>query len=178
VGSPPEADGLVVSDPTRYFADHLQRSWAAAGLPIGQLTLRHQRDPMAAGWTEVAAIASPPLADLVKTTNQQSDNLYAETLLRTLGAAAETPATDTLEAGLEQVGRQLTALGVDPAGYALVDGSGLSRRNWISPRALGQTLQLINVQPQGALYRGSQNRNPHWGDGALGLCWRRPARGV
>ena len=111
IGSPPEPDAMVTPDPTRYFAEHLQRAWAAVGLPIGPLTVTHQpRQPPTGSVAEVAAIESPPLADLIKTTNQASDNLYAETLLRTLGAAPGAAATgrSTLAAGLNEISAQLT----------------------------------------------------------------------
>jgi serine-type D-Ala-D-Ala carboxypeptidase/endopeptidase (penicillin-binding protein 4) len=158
LGSPPEPDAMATPNPTRYFADHLQRTWTALGISIGPLTVIHQHSPMPPGWTEVARLESPPLAELIKTTHQQSDNLYAETLLRALGAAPAAAATQTdstLAAGLQQVSAQLTALGVDPAGYVLADGSGLSRRNGVSPVALGQTLQGMHAQPWGQVYRGS-----------------------
>jgi len=108
----------------------------------------------------VATLPSPPLTHLLVESNQESNNLYAEVLLRWLGlhglppghkALAETP----LDRGLQQLTATLTALGVDPDSHTLVDGSGLSRHNQMSPRAIVQTLQGMGRSPYAETYRQS-----------------------
>ncbi|WP_267871724.1 D-alanyl-D-alanine carboxypeptidase/D-alanyl-D-alanine-endopeptidase [Nostoc sp. CHAB 5715] len=59
------------------------------------------------------------------------------------------------DVGLEVVKASLTQLGVDPANYILVDGSGLSRRNLVTPEALVQTLRGIARTPTAYIYRAS-----------------------
>jgi D-alanyl-D-alanine carboxypeptidase/D-alanyl-D-alanine-endopeptidase (penicillin-binding protein 4) len=49
----------------------------------------------------------------------------------------------------------LTALGVNPESYVLADGSGLSRKNLVSPEAIAQTLKLMAQTPQASVYRAS-----------------------
>jgi D-alanyl-D-alanine carboxypeptidase/D-alanyl-D-alanine-endopeptidase (penicillin-binding protein 4) len=46
-------------------------------------------------------------------------------------------------------------LGVDPESYVIVDGSGLSRHNLVSPEAIAQTLQLMAQTSQARVYRDS-----------------------
>jgi D-alanyl-D-alanine carboxypeptidase/D-alanyl-D-alanine-endopeptidase (penicillin-binding protein 4) len=46
-------------------------------------------------------------------------------------------------------------LGVDPANYILIDGSGLSRRNLVTPEAFVQVLRGIARTPAASIYRGS-----------------------
>ncbi|MBD0263057.1 MAG: D-alanyl-D-alanine carboxypeptidase/D-alanyl-D-alanine-endopeptidase [Tolypothrix sp. Co-bin9] len=119
---------------------------------------------------EIAFIESSPLSDLLMETNQNSNNLYAEALLRAMASLRDAPRTptpraialqpkkpdqNTVNAGLEVLKTTLTQLGVNPTGYSLVDGSGLSRHNLISPEALVQVLQAMAKTPAASVYRAS-----------------------
>lgn len=90
--------------------------------------------PWAMPWDSLAVIGiseSPRLADIVSRTNHVSDNFYAETLLRTVGR--EKAGSATYSAALEYELQALKKLGVDTSyGFLQDDGSGLSRRNWIT----------------------------------------------
>jgi D-alanyl-D-alanine carboxypeptidase/D-alanyl-D-alanine-endopeptidase (penicillin-binding protein 4) len=101
---------------------------------------------------EVATVESPSLAKLLVETNQESNNLYAEVLLRTLGAVVR---GDTTELGVKKIKDTLTALGVNPESYVLADGSGLSRQNLVSPEAIAQTLKRMAQTPEASIYRAS-----------------------
>lgn len=79
----------------------------------------------------IAGVSSPPLATIVQMTNRPSDNFYAETLLKGLGARLGTEGSTS--AGLGVVREQLKRFGITPH---IADGSGLSRRNRTSPRAV------------------------------------------
>lgn len=160
VDSKPESVALAVINPRDYFLQHFRRALASEGInitadkrsytQISKFILR----PSAVH--ELASVESPPLSQLLVETNQNSNNLYAEALLRTLGVTSDTdPTKTTLEMGLEAVKSTLTKLKVDPAGYVLVDGSGLSRRNLVSPEALVQTLKAMAHSPEAFVYRSS-----------------------
>ena len=103
---------------------------------------------------ELAFVESPLLSDLVMETNQNSNNLYAEALLRAI-AQRKKPEQTTVNAALEVLKTTLTQLGVNPTGYVIVDGSGLSRHNLISPEALVQVLQGMAKTPSSSVYRAS-----------------------
>lgn len=160
VDSEPELISLAVLDPTRHFLRHFRRALVAEGIKetadsatMGISDIIRYKLRLSA--PELVAVESPPLSQLLVETNQNSNNLYAEALLRTLGANNNAPDTNSTETGLRVVKETLTRLGVDPAGYVLADGSGLSRHNLVSPDAIAQTLRVMAKSPVATVYRVS-----------------------
>jgi len=139
---------LAIPDPARYFRDVLWAALAEAGIAVEQATI--ERVESQPDGRLLGTLASPPLAELIRATNQPSDNVHAEALLQTLGAETGQP-----EAALTALQAALQELGVDPGGYELRDGSGLSRHNLLSPAAVVQVLQGMARSPHFAAYRAS-----------------------
>jgi serine-type D-Ala-D-Ala carboxypeptidase/endopeptidase (penicillin-binding protein 4) len=83
-------------------------------------------------------IISPPLKEIIRHTNQKSDNSYAAQLLALIGK--EGKQTADWRGGLAIVNQYLLQRGFSPKEFHLKDGNGLSRYNWISP---GQTSRLL-----------------------------------
>jgi serine-type D-Ala-D-Ala carboxypeptidase/endopeptidase (penicillin-binding protein 4) len=100
-----------------------------------------------AGSDRLGRVSSPPLKTLIRLTNQPSDNFYAETLIKDLGA--ELGAGGTTAAGAAVVRAQALALGLHPRVY---DGSGLSRADRSSPR---QVVSLLRTMAQRRTFRSS-----------------------
>ena len=96
------------------------------------------------GAEAVAVHSSPPLWRTVEYMLRVSDNAVAEDLLR-LTALARHGAADWQD-GTGVVRSVLAGYGVPLAGTALFDGSGLSRRDRMTPRALGAIAALV-VRP-------------------------------
>ncbi|HIK54073.1 MAG TPA: D-alanyl-D-alanine carboxypeptidase/D-alanyl-D-alanine-endopeptidase, partial [Synechococcales cyanobacterium M55_K2018_004] len=162
VGAAPAQEAIAVVNPTENFAQRFRHALAAQDLPV--LRLEFATTPSQPSEAdEVAAITSPPLVALLTAANQDSENIYAEALLRTLGAVTSPQATEmatetettTLTAGLTAVQQILSRLGVDPRSYALADGAGLARKNLASPEALVQTLVAIAHTPQATAFRNT-----------------------
>jgi D-alanyl-D-alanine carboxypeptidase/D-alanyl-D-alanine-endopeptidase (penicillin-binding protein 4) len=156
VDAKPEVIGLPVLNPGEYFLEHFRNVLVAEGISVESATVESNKG--VTGTQELAKIESPPLATLLVETNQESNNLYAEVLLRTLGSFRHDTlpsTTQTAELGLKTLKETLTALGVDPQSYSLVDGSGLSRQNLVSPEAIAQTLKRMAQMPQATIYRAS-----------------------
>ncbi|MEH1923027.1 D-alanyl-D-alanine carboxypeptidase/D-alanyl-D-alanine endopeptidase [Nostoc sp.] len=150
--SEPSLIDLPVVDPNYYFLRRFRSALAAEKITLGQTLVVsggvHQE--------EITFIESPPLSELLMETLQNSNNLYAEALLRALAVKKPRLKNQTsADVGLEVVKASLTKLGVDPANYILVDGSGLSRRNLVTPEAFVQILRAIAKTPTAYIYRAS-----------------------
>jgi serine-type D-Ala-D-Ala carboxypeptidase/endopeptidase (penicillin-binding protein 4) len=72
-----------------------------------------------------------------------SQNLYAETLLKTIGIDSVDHPTGTAEAGLATVRSVVQSWNIDPAGMIQADGSGLSRYNYITPETMVAVLTHV-----------------------------------
>jgi D-alanyl-D-alanine carboxypeptidase/D-alanyl-D-alanine-endopeptidase (penicillin-binding protein 4) len=154
-GAESESAYVAVVNPANNFLQHFQQALAAEGIAVKQALVASSSRNFT---QELAQVESPPLAELVKETNRESNNVYAEVLLRLLGKVTgkmPVPQEDTGEVGLKELKKVLTQLGVNPNSYILADGSGLSRHNLISPEALVQTLRLMANSPAASFYRAS-----------------------
>ncbi|MEG4027754.1 D-alanyl-D-alanine carboxypeptidase/D-alanyl-D-alanine-endopeptidase [Microcoleus sp. POL8_C6] len=155
VGAEPESAYVAVVNPANNFLQYFQQALVAEGIPVKQSLVASASRNLN---QELATVESPPLAQLVRETNRESNNLYAEVLLRLLGKVTDKmplPQEDTGESGLKELKTVLTQLGVNPNSYILADGSGLSRHNLITPEALVETLRLMANSPAASIYRQS-----------------------
>lgn len=89
---------------------------------------------------------SPSLRRIAFETNHISNNLYAETLLRTLGK--ELKAEGSYDSSYVAVRNVLKGLEVDTSrGISIQDGSGLSRQNLVSPDFFCRYLRAMMDSP-------------------------------
>ncbi|MFC4019745.1 D-alanyl-D-alanine carboxypeptidase/D-alanyl-D-alanine-endopeptidase [Micromonospora sp. GCM10011542] len=90
--------------------------------------------------TELGTVQSPPLIRLVDIMISESDNLLAEALARQVALARNQPASfDGAAAAMDAV---VSELGLPADEISLSDGSGLSRRNRISPSLLTDLIRV------------------------------------
>ena len=153
VNSQPELVSLPVVAPAEHFLRHFRSALAAEKITVAQAFVSTGSGKPE---QELAAVQSRPLSELVAQMNLNSYNLFAEALLRAIAIKKPIDKNQTTaDAGLEVMKATLTQLGVDPASYALVDASGLSRKDLVSPNALVQTLLLMAKSPAAYVYRAS-----------------------
>lgn len=90
------------------------------------------------------------LAHWIKAINKDSENLYAELLLKRMGL--EITGTGSASAGIEAISQFIRAAGRDSSQISIKDGSGLSRKNLLSPSIIVALLEHMLTSPAGVLY--------------------------
>jgi D-alanyl-D-alanine carboxypeptidase/D-alanyl-D-alanine-endopeptidase (penicillin-binding protein 4) len=132
----------AIPDPPLFAAQQLTNALRQAGIPCAApaATVRALGPAFAEGRqrTVVDTYRSPPLRDLIERANFRSVNLYCEALLRTLGVELAGEGTPT--AGLQVLEDYLADQGLATATIQLVDGSGLSPRNFFPPELMARYL--------------------------------------
>jgi serine-type D-Ala-D-Ala carboxypeptidase/endopeptidase (penicillin-binding protein 4) len=101
-------------------------------------------DTTAAADTSVVMF-SLPLSEILPALLKPSQNQIAEVLLKTL--ALERTGVGTADSGRRVVERQLTEWGADTAGFAVRDGSGLSRHDYVTPETIVRVLHAMRRHP-------------------------------
>lgn len=93
-------------------------------------------------WKHFYTHASAPLSELLKIINKNSDNFYADQLLRTLGG--EFRGEGSIDKGIEVV-REFLIYNIyaRPDEFQLVDGSGLSHANLVTPELLVKVMRYM-----------------------------------
>ncbi len=132
---------FAIQDGGAYAGQLLKSMLMDAGIDYNGHLVR-QTQPGQAG-TILAQTQSVPLHDLLHTMLKKSDNLIADTLFRTIGHNYF-GVPGTWRAGSDAVRRILKQkAGVDLGNSVLVDGSGLSRHDLLSPETMMAVLQYI-----------------------------------
>jgi D-alanyl-D-alanine carboxypeptidase/D-alanyl-D-alanine-endopeptidase (penicillin-binding protein 4) len=103
--------------------------------------------------TVLAEHVSTPLLDDIRVINKTSENLHAELALRLLGRLRGSDGS--FEVGVGAVKQVLLQAGLKEDEFTFLDGSGLSRRDLITPAATVQLLIYAARQPWGAAFEES-----------------------
>ena len=159
IGGRPFTAYLSIPNPALWAATVFKEALIARGIKVdGEARSRDFRvaetekfDPQKA--VELAQEYSKTLDEIVRKTNKESNNLYAELILRTLGKERGSSAPDPDprknrergddEAGTAVVKSWLDHNGIPSDGLAIRDGSGLSRLDLVSPEATARLLLAI-----------------------------------
>lgn len=141
---------IPVVDPPRYAAQVFLRALTAHGITVEGVV---GSGAAPGGAFVLASHTSVPLGPYLALVNKPSDNLMAESLVRTLGRVKG--AGGTYDAGDAVELPFFKSLGVDTNTIRLVDGCGLGRRNMVTARAVGQLLLGMHRQADWKFYYDS-----------------------
>jgi len=114
--------------------------------------------------TPLVKYKSPPFSKIVEVINKKSQNYYAEMVLKTLGY--ERYGDGSFDGGIRAVKSFLASNGVSTDHMSIADGSGLSRRNLVSPFQMATVLRTMYSGKYKDVYLGSLPIGG--GDGTLG----------
>ena len=128
---------ITVADPVSYFGAGLRQAFAEAGITIAGPTSKMTALPSGGGWEKVAAHHSD-LQRTLEVLNKRSQNFYAESLLKLLGARFG--GAGSWPAGVSVAKEFLSRVGIADGTYTMVDGSGLSRGDRFTAAQLTQLL--------------------------------------
>ena len=140
---------------------------AAGDSVVAEVTFRHQGEAYLAALLEAMAsrgivvekgdgapageamplftMRSPTLREVLPFFEKPSQNQIGEILFKTL--ALEKTGVGRADSAARVVSRQVVAWGAAPDGFAIRDGSGLSRHDYVSPRTLVTVLGAITTHP-------------------------------
>ena len=137
VGSGPHVAYRNIDDVPGYFGSSLVRFLAEAGVVVDG-SVRSGRAPDEG--LLVAEHRSKPLSLIIRDLNKYSNNFVAEQLLKALSASAFGP-PGTTSGGIRVLEDFLVSAGADSTSWSISDGSGFSRANRLSPRALARVIR-------------------------------------
>lgn len=126
----------AVADPSLHFAAVFRAMLAAHDIDVSGSD-RFARAP--SGTTVLVSHRSQSLGALLALMNKNSSNIIAEQVLKAIGAEVH-GVPGTTEKGLMVVRDYLSSLGIDPAEFNLLNGSGLSREQVMRPTQITAVL--------------------------------------
>ncbi|MCU0642863.1 MAG: D-alanyl-D-alanine carboxypeptidase/D-alanyl-D-alanine-endopeptidase [bacterium] len=149
-------ENLSIHDPTQYFLAGLKWELIRQGIQVygepidadlvaGREKLSEKK-PL---FTHI----SPPFQEVLKILMKESQNLYAESLVKLLGK--KFGKEGSFAEGEKIVKETLTRFGLEPNSYSYADGSGLCRYNYITPAMIANLLRNMYFHPYGEVYRQS-----------------------
>ena len=149
-----EPVSISLANPSNFFAQLFAERLTKGGIPVKSVRLARATDPVPQGDT-VGPVIRTPIATVLTRCNVDSQNLYAECLLKRIGfVSSGTPGSwlngsDALEKCVrERIGDKVNLSSLDA-----VDGSGLSKENRASASILSAWLNdLVSDEKIGSLF--------------------------
>ncbi|MEP7185441.1 MAG: D-alanyl-D-alanine carboxypeptidase/D-alanyl-D-alanine-endopeptidase [Rhodanobacter sp.] len=152
---------LAMSDPARVAGMQLRQALKNHGIHItGKLSVVHwpQINPAPPEKAQlIAQVLSPPLSDILGRGLKRSQNLYLQNLLLSVGAMRPAPATtgftSTERRGIGALRHLLDQIGIPPSASLIGEGTGLSRRDLVTPNAMARLLTYLAALPYADMIR-------------------------
>ena len=146
---------VAIEKPAAFFGFVLAEHLIKAGMTTTGRLIEREFDETGAPFEPLTEFTTP-LIDVLHRANKESLGLAAEALLKTI-AAHDDPRhkNGSWARGSQLVGEYLRELGVPDAEFRIDDGSGLSRENRLSTRAIMTVLLDLYQGPNWELYRTS-----------------------
>ncbi len=154
---------VAFPDPGLLFADSMRSVWKQHGVSIAGSIRRRRVRSISGGFPEPIEVIDrhkTPLADVLQRIGKDSQNLFAECLIKRTGyewarrRGLPNP-QGSWPVGAEAVLETVRRAGLETAGLQVADGSGLSRDNRCTARQLASILAWMHRSPHASLFRES-----------------------
>ena len=139
-------------DPAKAYLDALHDALVRKSIRMDG-TVRDGILPTPFKMDTLFVLVSPPLREILPALMKPSQNQIAEILLRTIGL--ERAGLGKADTARKIVGQQLLAWGVQPDGFVIRDGSGLSDQDLLTPETIVRVLDRIQRDTAFATYYNS-----------------------
>ncbi len=151
-GGEKKHDWFSVENPTKFAAFVFREMLERSGIAVRDSACDIDELPgyMYADTAVVATYVSPPMSEICRTINKVSQNLYAELVLRTLGKHFKD--VGDAEHGIQVVKEFVAGIGINPDHLVMLDGSGLSRYNYVTPKMVVTLLRAMRRHPNGEYF--------------------------
>jgi D-alanyl-D-alanine carboxypeptidase/D-alanyl-D-alanine-endopeptidase (penicillin-binding protein 4) len=135
----PAGRDVAVVNPTVFFAQSLKDALIARGIEVAGAAVDLAAAP--GQRRTLVETKSAPLTEIGTVLMKVSQNLYAETFLKAMGAARG--GLGTTDGGRAVVRNTLSSWGVPDDSYVQLDGSGLSRYDYVTAGTVVDVLQHL-----------------------------------
>ncbi len=136
---------VTVDDPAMFFGKVLRDRFKSAGITVKRVRRVVDGESFENG--KLIAEVVTPITEVVKRCNKDSENLFAEALIKRIGREATgDPGTWSSGAAAERMFLS-RLLGPRAAGFVIDDGSGLSRNNRVTAENLTAMLVAMRKHP-------------------------------
>jgi D-alanyl-D-alanine carboxypeptidase/D-alanyl-D-alanine-endopeptidase (penicillin-binding protein 4) len=154
---------LAMTDPARVAALQLRQALKNRGIRVtGKLRMVHwpQISPAPPEQAQLMGrVLSPQLSDILGRGLKRSQNLYLQNLLLGVGATQPPPAAaefvSTERRGIDALRRLLDQIGIPPSASLIGEGTGLSRRDLVTPNAMVRLVSYLADQPYADMVRAA-----------------------
>jgi len=143
---------VTIHDPPMFFGELLQRHLREAGIEVDEVRRPDPQQVIQQG--QLLAEVQTTLPTVVARCNRDSQNLFAETLLKRIGHEITTQPGSWSNGAAAIRGFLTRRLGSDAASVIIADGSGMSRENRVTAKNLVDLLATMhNDEDLAAIYR-------------------------
>jgi D-alanyl-D-alanine carboxypeptidase/D-alanyl-D-alanine-endopeptidase (penicillin-binding protein 4) len=144
-GTIPLGDSVVITRAYRHSSDAARTALRELLVARGIRFTSGAAAPARARTDTLVVLQSPTLREVNVRMQKPSQNQIAETIFKTMGR--EVTGVGSADSARAAVERQLLAWGIGAADAAVRDGSGLSRHDYLTPRAVVRLLTVMQQQP-------------------------------
>lgn len=140
---------VAVVNPTLFFAQSLKDALSARGIPVSGPAADMDDVVPASAASErrtLATTTSPPLREVATVLMKVSQNQYAETLLKAVGASGG--GIGTVSGGRRRLQQLFSTWQIPQDAYVVSDGSGLSRYNYVTAETITALLRHLYTDPR------------------------------